>query len=67
MSRPILLIILGVLIALTPYSGVPLSILSIVLPLLGLAVIAVGVLERVERKRHTPPIQVIQNYEAPDA
>lgn len=61
MSRHTVLIILGVLIALTPYSGVPLSTLSIALPLLGLAVIVVGIVERAERKRKALPM----SYDAP--
>lgn len=68
MSRPTVLIILGILIALTPYSGLPLSILSFVLPLLGLAVIGVGLVERAERKRQTPfTLQTASSYESPGA
>lgn len=68
MSRPTVLIILGILTALTPYSGLPLSILNFVLPLLGLAVIGVGLVERAERKRQTPStLQTVSSYESPGA
>lgn len=43
MTRESVLIVLGVLIALAPWSGVPLSTLSWVLVLLGLLVIGIAV------------------------
>lgn len=43
MSRAGTLILLGILIALTPFIGLPLSILAWVLPILGLMVLLTGV------------------------
>jgi hypothetical protein len=43
MSRTSLLIILGILVVLTPFSGLPLSWLSWILPIIGLIVIVIGV------------------------
>lgn len=43
MSRERILIILGVLIILSPFSGIPLAVLSWVLPVFGIAVITIGV------------------------
>lgn len=51
MSRENVLILLGVLVALSPYSGLPLWLLGILLPLLGLSIIASGVLARRAAKR----------------
>jgi hypothetical protein len=42
MSRESILMILGVLVAVSPWSGVPLSILAWILPVLGLAVVFIG-------------------------
>lgn len=35
--------LLGILVALSPFSGLPLAILSWILPVLGLAVLAIGI------------------------
>jgi hypothetical protein len=51
MTRETVLIILGILIALSPYLGLPLWLLGIVLPLLGLLVVTYGVLARIAVKR----------------
>ncbi|MDB5245583.1 MAG: hypothetical protein JWN90_688 [Parcubacteria group bacterium] len=42
MSRESILMILGILIAISPWSGLPLSILAWILPLLGLATAFIG-------------------------
>lgn len=46
MTRESVLIALGVLIGVSPYLGIPLSMLGVVLPVLGLIVIAIGVMLR---------------------
>jgi hypothetical protein len=46
MSRETVLIALGVLVVISPYLGVPLSILDFVLPLLGLLIIVIGIMYR---------------------
>lgn len=43
MSRSFMLITLGALVMLAPFSGLPLLILSYVLPALGLATLAIGI------------------------
>ncbi|MDB5190408.1 MAG: hypothetical protein JWN49_734 [Parcubacteria group bacterium] len=42
MSRESILMILGILVAISPWSGLPLSILAWILPLLGLAITFIG-------------------------
>jgi len=51
MSRTTTLVILGILIFLTPFSGLPLSWLSWILPILGLAVVVSGLSLRQSRVR----------------
>lgn len=43
MSRSLMLIILGSLITLSPFSGLPMSVLTWILPVLGLVALAIGV------------------------
>ncbi len=62
MTRESILIALGILVALTPYSGLPLSLLAIVLPVLGLLIAAIGATLRV-RKRGTRS-DVVTVYES---
>lgn len=42
MSRSLILVLLGVLVALSPYVGIPYSYLMWVLPVLGLVVLLMG-------------------------
>lgn len=49
MSRALMLIVLGVLVMLSPFSGLPMSILTWILPVFGLIAIAVGVSYKRER------------------
>ncbi len=49
MSNGTLLIILGVLVALTPFSGLPGYILEFLLPTLGIMVVVIGYLLRPRR------------------
>lgn len=56
MSRVSTLILLGVLIALSPFLGLPLSILMWVLPILGLMVLLTGVSLRARRVRKETPV-----------
>ena len=66
MNRESVLIILGILIAFSPYSGLPLSILAFVLPVLGLLVAAIGMTMRIRRKRALQETNlVVPVYEAP--
>lgn len=46
MKREHVLIALGILVAISPYLGVPLSILAIALPILGLLIVIIGVMIR---------------------
>lgn len=43
MSRNLMLIVLGVIIAVSPFSGLPMRILAWILPVLGLLAVAIGV------------------------
>lgn len=43
MSRALMLIILGALVMISPFAGLPMSILSWILPVLGLIALAIGV------------------------
>ena len=49
MSRSLMLIILGAIIVLSPFSRLPLSILTWILPVLGLVAVAIGVSYRTKR------------------
>jgi hypothetical protein len=62
MSRPATLIVLGILIFLSPFSGLPLSWLSWILPILGLGVLVSGLSlrqARVRAERRAAPSAVI--------
>lgn len=62
MSKETVLIALGAITALSPYLGLPLSVLSILLPVIGLLVALVGIALRTRSKRLPAVV-----YEAPDA
>lgn len=51
MSRESLLILLGILVALSPFLGIPLSLLAWILPVLGLVTLGIGISLRTERTR----------------
>ncbi|KND47903.1 MAG: hypothetical protein AB199_04065 [Parcubacteria bacterium C7867-004] len=55
MSRVRLLIIIGSLVVLSPFMGLPMSLLSFLLPVLGLGVIAIGISQRPPAARPTAP------------
>lgn len=71
MSRETALIVLGVLVALSPYLGLPLSILGIVLPILGLVILGIGVTLRMRVVQSTRSdvvqIQTVSAHDAPEA
>ncbi len=50
-----MLIVLGVLVALAPFSGLPMAILAWILPVLGLGIVAIGVSYKRERMRQERP------------
>jgi len=50
-----MLIILGVLVALAPFYGIPMSILAFILPVLGLVVAAIGISLRAGRPASARP------------
>ncbi|HRH55576.1 MAG TPA: hypothetical protein PK609_01795 [Candidatus Paceibacterota bacterium] len=50
MSRSLILILLGALVALAPFSGLPLRILAWILPVFGVVAIAVGISYRTRVK-----------------
>lgn len=57
MSRSLMLMILGGVVLLSPFFGLPLAILTWILPVLGLAVLAIGfsyrkTSERASEERH---------------
>jgi hypothetical protein len=49
MSRESVLVLLGVIVALSPFLGIPTTWLAIILPLLGVAVAVIGASLRVAR------------------
>jgi flagellar biosynthesis component FlhA len=55
MSRSLMLIVAGVLVMLAPFSGLPMAILTWILPVLGAAVVAIGVSYKRERMRLERP------------
>ncbi len=55
MTRPSILITLGVIIVLLPFSGLPISFRSFIMPLAGLAVIGVGISLRAPKA--LPPLE----------
>jgi hypothetical protein len=57
MSREKILVILGVLVLISPWSGLPLSWLLWVLSAIGLAVIAIGVTLRKRTNTELPVVQ----------
>lgn len=70
MKRENVLIALGILVAVSPYLGVPLSILGFVLPILGLLVIIVGVMIRRTNQlslRHVASERALPIHESPEA
>lgn len=56
MSRALMLLILGILVMLAPFSGLPMSILAWILPVLGALVLAIGVSYKRERRTRPEPI-----------
>ena len=54
MSRGTILAILGALVALSPFAGLPLAILGWILPPLGLLVLVIGLSLRTRRERPLP-------------
>lgn len=51
MSRASSLILLGILVALSPFIGLPLSVLAWILPILGIMIVLTGISFRVRRPR----------------
>ena len=49
MSRESMLILLGILVVLSPFLGLPLSMLAWLLPFLGLVILGIGISLRAER------------------
>lgn len=49
MSRESVLILLGILVMLSPFLGIPLPWLSVLLPVLGLSVVVIGITYRGKR------------------
>lgn len=58
MAREVTLIILGVLVALSPYLGLPVRALAVLLPVLGLIIAVLGLIARtrlVQSRSVVPP------------
>jgi uncharacterized membrane protein len=53
MSRETVLIILAVLVAVSPFSGLPLTWLSWILPVIGLALLLIGISMHQNRSSHS--------------
>lgn len=51
MTRSLMLIIVGALVALSPFSGLPMSILAWILPVLGFVALAIGISYRRDQGR----------------
>lgn len=67
MSRERLLIIFGLLVLLSPFVGLPLAILRWILPVLGAAVVLIGITNAMRRKKKQSvaphlPAEVIERY-----
>jgi len=54
MSRSLMLIVLGALTMLAPFSGLPMSILAWILPVFGLCAVAIGVSYRRRQAQSAP-------------
>ncbi len=63
MSRSTMLIVLGALVMVSPFSGLPLRILTWILPILGLIALGIGVSFHLERRRLTKTERM--THEAP--
>ncbi len=63
MSRESMLILLGILVMLSPFLGLPLSLLAWLLPFLGLVTLGIGISLRTERTRSAKP--AISSHEVP--
>ncbi len=63
MTRPSILITLGIIIVLLPFSGLPIGLRSFILPILGLAVLVVGISLRAPRA--LPPLESAAAEPAP--
>ena len=69
MKRENVLIALGILVAVSPYLGIPLSILGIALPILGLFIVIVGVMIRRTNQlslRHMASERALPVHEIPE-
>lgn len=62
MKRESLLIVVGVLLILSPFLGLPYTWLMVIVPILALVVVGIGVSMRLPKRESTP-----QPYEAPGA
>ena len=54
MSRESTLILLGSIVLLSPFAGLPISLLSWLLPVLGLITLGIGISLRAERRKAAP-------------
>jgi len=63
MTRHTLLIILGMFVAIAPQSGLPLSILEVVLLLIGFGIVGIGVVGRIERRRARAALATPRTFE----
>lgn len=69
MTRESVLITLGILLALTPFSGLPNSWLMVIVPVLSAGVIIIGVALRKKRSDESSRVEAVAPppYEAPEA
>ncbi len=64
MSRTGTLILLGVLVMLTPFSGLPVALRSLLLVVFGLSVLGIGLSLRVSEVRRTGPKEVATSVDS---
>ncbi len=57
MSKENFLILLGVLVLLSPFAGLPMAILVWVLPILGVLIVIVGIMEHRSKKEPETPAE----------
>ena len=68
MTRESLLILLGALLIISPFLGLPYTWLMVIVPVLALCVLIIGMTLRVKRSRASSRAEVAPPpYEAPDA
>ena len=66
MAREVTLIILGILVALSPYLGLPLRFLAVLLPIFGIGIVILGLAARAHMKRSRSAVS-LPSYDPAEA